>query len=101
MLVDGDAADTVGDDMSRCRILDVLNMSADIGLDSGILKHTVAHGVDGAVLEHQTIGIAEQLLSGEVTIHQTDILRVPSQILPIERGVIDGDVFALPERVFC
>ena len=74
MFVNGDATDAVGDNMPGCRILDMLDMSVDVGLDGGILKHPVAHGVDGTVFEHQLVGITEQLLSGEVTVHQTDVL---------------------------
>ena len=76
-------------------------MPSDIGLDSRILEHTVAGFVDGAVLEHEVLGIAEQLLASQVTIHQSDVLRVPRQILAIEHRVVDGDVLALPERVLC
>ena len=87
--------------MSRSRVLDVLDMPTDISLDGGIFEHTVAHLVDGAVLQHEVLRIAEQLLACQVAVHQPDVLRVPGQVLSVEHGVVDGDVLTLPERVLC
>ena len=77
VLVDGDTTDGIGDNVSGCGVLDVLDMSANVGLDSRILEHTVAHLVDGAVLQYEVLRIAEQLLTGQVTIHQSHVLRMP------------------------
>ena len=85
--------------MSARRVLDVLDMALDIGLNSRILKHTIAHRVDGAVLNHQVLCLAEQLLACQMAVHETYVLRVPGQILTIEHRVIDGHILALPERV--
>ena len=85
--------------MSGRRILDVLNMPADICLHSGVLEHTVASRIDGTVLQHEVVCVAEQLLTRQVTIHEPHVLRVPGQILTVEQGVIDRHVLALPEGV--
>ena len=69
VFVDGDTTDGIGDNVSGSRVLDVLDMSADVSFDGRILEHTVAHLVDGAVLQHEVLRIAEQLLAGEVTVH--------------------------------
>ena len=50
VLVDGDAADAVCHDMSARGVLDILNMSADVGIDMTVFKHTVARLVEGTVL---------------------------------------------------
>ncbi len=99
VLVDGDAADAIGDDVTAGGILDVFDVSADVGIHGGVLKHTVALGIEGAVFENQTIYIAEQLLASEMTAHEAHVLRVPSQIFTVEDGVVDGDVLALPEGI--
>ena len=99
MLVDGHRADAVGRDVAARRVLDVLDVTADVGLDGGILEHAVAGLVERAVLQHQAVGVAQQLLAGQVAVHQPYVLRVPGQILAVKLGVVDGHVLALPERV--
>ena len=101
VLVDGDAADAVCHDMSARGVLEMLKMSADVGIDMTVFKHAVARFVEGTVLEHQIVGIAQELFANEVTIHQAYILRVPGQVFTVEYGVVDVDVLAFPERVFC
>ena len=85
--------------MSARGILDVLDVPLDVGLDGGVFKHTVAHAVDGAVLQHQVVGIAQQLLAGQMTVDQPHVLRVPRQVFAVQLGVVDGHVLTLPERV--
>ena len=100
ILVDGDGAYRVGNDVSAGGILDILDMSADVGLHVRIFKDTVAVGSEGTVLDHQVVGIAEELLACQLAVHQPYVLRVPSQILAVEVGVADSDILALPEGVF-
>ena len=85
--------------MARRRVLDVGDMSADVGLHVAVFEDAVAQRVEGAALEHEVVGIAEQLLAREVAVDEAHVLGVPGQILAVELGVDDGDVLALPEGV--
>ena len=100
VLVDGDRAYRVGIDVSARWVLDVLDVSTDIGLNVGVFENTVAGSIEGAVLEYQLVGIAQQLYASQMAVHQSDVLRVPSQVLTINQRVVDSHVLALPERVF-
>jgi len=100
-LVDGHAANAVGCDVSGERVLDVGDVSSYVGNDVAVFKHSVAVLVEGAVLQHQVVGIAQQLFSSEVAVDEVHVFRVPCQVLSVEYGVADGDVLALPEGVFC
>ena len=97
ILVDGDGADAVGDDMPASGILDVLYVPANVGVHVAILKDAVARLVEGAVLQHHVVGVAEQLLAREVAVHQPHVPGVPGQVLAVEDAVTDGHVLALPE----
>ena len=77
VLVDGDGADAVSHDMPAGRIFDVLDMPADVGLDGGVFEHTVAGRVEGAVLQLQMMGVAEQLFACEVAVDEPHMLGVP------------------------
>ncbi len=85
--------------MPARRILDVFNMAANVCLYRRVFEHAVAGLVEGAVLEHEVLRIAQQLLASQMTVYETYVLRVPCQILAIEYGVVDGHILALPERV--
>lgn len=84
MLINSDAPDAVGDDVAGGWVLDVFDMAADVCLDGGIFEYAVAGGIEGAVLEHEAIDIAKQLLAGEVAVHQPHVLRVPGQIFAVD-----------------
>lgn len=71
--VDGDGADGAGDDVPAGGILDVFYVPANIGVHVAVLENTVASLVEGAVLQYQVVGIAEQLLAREVTVHQPHV----------------------------
>ena len=77
----------------------MLDVSADVGLYRAVFEHAVAGPVEGAVLEHQVLRIAQQLFARQVAVHQSNVLRVPRQILTVQLGVVDGYVLTLPERV--
>ena len=62
VLIDGDTTDGIGNNVSACRILDVLDMTFDVSLNSRIFEHTVTHRIDSAVLQYEVLGITEQLL---------------------------------------
>ena len=85
--------------MSARGILDVLDMSADIGFYVRILEDTVAEGVEGAVLQHKVVGIAQQLLAQEVAVDESHVFRVPGQVLAVKVRVADSDILTFPERV--
>ena len=85
--------------MAAGGVLDVLDVSTDVGLDGAVLEDSVAHAVEGAVLEHEVVDIAEKLLAGEVATHESHVLGMPGEVFAIELGVVDGDVLALPEGV--
>lgn len=84
MLINSDAPDTVGNDVAGGWVLDVFDVAADVGLNGGILEHAVAGGIEAAVLQHQAVGVAEQLLSGQAAVHQTHVLGVPGQIFAVD-----------------
>ena len=63
MGIDGDGTDGVGHDMTRGGVFDVLDMATDVRLDGRVLEDTVARLVEGAVFEHEVVGIAQQLLA--------------------------------------
>ena len=60
--------------MSARRILDVLDVSADVGLNGGILEYPVAQTVERAVLQYEVLGVTEQLLTGQMAVHQPYVL---------------------------
>ena len=83
VLVNSNRPDGVCLDMPAGRILDVLNVSADVGLDGCVLKNTVAGLVEAAVLEDEVLGVAQQLLANQVAVDQPDVLGVPAKILSV------------------
>ena len=74
-------------------------MATDVRLDGRVLEDTVARLVEGAVFEHEVVGIAQQLFARQVTVHQAYIPRVPAEVFAIEVGIINCDILALPEGV--
>ena len=65
----------------------------------GVFESAVAVGAEGAVLEHQVVGIAERLLARDMAVYQPKVTRVPPQVLSVELRVVDGDVLNLPESI--
>ena len=49
--------------MSTGWVLDVLDMSTDVGLNGGVFKDTVTSLVERAILKNQVLRIAQQLLA--------------------------------------
>ena len=93
VLINGDAPDGIGRDAPADGVLDLGDGTADRGVDiAAILESTVASGVEGAVLEGEAIDVAEGLLAGDMTAHETQVLGVPTDVLAIEMGIVDGDV---------
>ena len=92
-------ADAVRHDAAGHRILYVGDASADVGMDGAVLKGTVTVLAEGAVLQDKIMGIAERLLAGDVAVDQTQIPRMPAEILSIQFRVVDRDILNLPEGV--
>ena len=82
--IDGDGTDAVGYDVTAGGVLDVFDMSTYVGMNSRVLEDTVASLVEGTILQHEVVGIAQQLFTRQVAVDQTDILRVPGEIFAIE-----------------
>ena len=57
MFVNSNGTDTVSNDMSAGGILDVFDMSADVGFNGGVFEHAVAGLVEGAVFEHKVLRV--------------------------------------------
>ena len=74
MLVNGDSANTVGNNMSTGRVLDILDMSANVGLNNRILKDAITCLVERAILEYKVLRIAEELFTSKVAIDQSYVL---------------------------
>ena len=85
VLIDGDAANLIGDDQAGGRVLDVGHLAFDVGAQRGIFKHAVAVLAERAVLNHQVVGIAQHLLSGDMAVHQTQVSRRWSRSPPPRR----------------
>ena len=66
MLVDGDAADGICDDVPRTRILDVCNSAAYVGFDVRILEHAVAGSIEGAILKNKVADVTKWLFASNV-----------------------------------
>ncbi len=43
--------------------------------------------------------MAQRLLSGNMAVHEPEVARVPSEVLPVEFGIIDGHILHFPEGV--
>lgn len=84
VLVYGDRAYLICHDAARCRILDVGDASSYVGLQRAVFKGAVAVGSEGAVFQHEVMGIAQRLLTRDVAIDETQVARVPSEILAVE-----------------
>ncbi len=100
MVVDDDLPKAVGHDASRLRIFHTLDVATDVCLYGRLLEGTVALGIKGAVFEYEILGIAERLLARDVTVDQTQTAGMPSEVLAMEFGVVDGDILHLPKRIF-
>ena len=97
MLVNGDSANTIGNDMSTSGILDILDMSANVGLNNRIFKDAVTCLVECAILEYKVLRIAEKLFTSQVAIDQSFVLCVPCKLFAIKVRIVNRHVFALPE----
>ena len=73
MFVNRDRTDAVSNDMSAGGILDVFDMSANVGFNGGILEHTVASLIERTILKNQILRIAQQLFTSQVTVDQSNI----------------------------
>lgn len=99
-LVVRDAPDLVSGDDSGDRILDLGDGPDNAGVDvDAILEGAVACLVECAILQDDTVHVAQRLLSGDVAAYQTHVLGMPAKILSVEDGIIYGDILALPERI--
>ena len=97
VLVDYYFAYAVCHDFARCRVLYALDVSAYVRLESGIFEGSVAFGVEGAVLKHQILGVAQRLLARDVAVDQSQSARMPTEKLAVELRVVHGYVVNLPE----
>lgn len=70
VLVDYYFAYAVCHDFARCRVLYALDVSADVCLEGGIFEGAVAFGVEGAILKHEVLGIAQRLLARDVAVDE-------------------------------
>ena len=73
-------------------VLDAMHVTFDIAVYCGVLENEVCVLAKCAVLEREAINIAEQLLAGEVTAHEADVLAVPCKILTVDFRIIDGHI---------
>ena len=74
VLVNGDAADVVGDDGACAGIFDFCYRADDGCVDVGILEDAVAVSTESAVLKHQLLGIAQRLLTSDVASYESHVL---------------------------
>ena len=70
VLVDYHFAYAVSHDAARCGVLYALDVSADVRLEGGVFEGSVAFGVEGAVLKHQILGVAQRLLARDVAVDE-------------------------------
>ena len=99
VLVDGHGANLVGHYAPRHGVLYVGYRAAYVGLHGGVLEGAVAVGAEGAVLQHQVVGVTERLLARYVAVDEAQAARMPAYVLAVEHGVVHGDVLHLPESV--
>ena len=65
-----DASHLVGHNLARDWVLDVGDITLDAGVDIlAILESTIAFCIEGTILEHHILHIAERLLAADVTSH--------------------------------
>ena len=65
-----------------------------------LLKCPVAGLIEDTIFEDEVLAIAERLGAGDAATDETEIAGVPTEVLTFDLGVVDGNVFALPERIF-
>lgn len=99
VFVQGDGADGVGYDASAGWVLDILYMSADVGIHIGVFKYTVTGSIEGTVLQNQMLGVAKKLFACQMAVYKPYIGAVPCKVLAIEQGIVNGHVLALPEGI--
>ena len=63
VLVNGDRANTIGNDMSTGWIFNVFNMPTDICLNGRIFEYSVAHLVEGTVFQDKILRVTQQLFA--------------------------------------
>ena len=68
--------------MTRRGVLDVGDGTADVGLQGAVLEGTVARRVEGTVLQHQVVGIAQRLFTGDVAIDQAQVFECQPRYSP-------------------
>ena len=78
VLVDYHFAYAVCHDAARCGVLYALDVSANVRLEGGVFEGAVAFGVEGAVLKHQVLGVAQRLLARDVAVDQSQSARMPT-----------------------
>lgn len=54
---------------------------------------------EGAVLQYEVVSVAERLFTGDMTVDQTQVLRMPAEVLSVEFGIIDSHILHFPERI--
>ena len=78
VLVEDDFPKAVGDDESAGGVFDTLDGAADVGVDGGVFEGAVGLFVEGAIFEHEVMGVTERLLAADVAVDQPQVLGVPS-----------------------
>ena len=92
-------ANFVGNNHSGTRILDRQNFPVDLRVDVRILECKIT--IDElAIFQLQVFAVTERLSTDYHAIPQRQPVRIPSEILALDRRILDKRVFRVPERVF-
>ena len=68
---------------------------------SGFFVRAIGVWSEDAVLHYQVLAIAQGLRAGYAATHQTQVLRVPTEVFALYFRVLNGAVLRLPKRVLC
>lgn len=80
------------------RVHHTVNLSRNVGIHTGILERQ--RGIDKlAVFHHQIVNVTKSLQTFNSTVDKRQILRIPAQVFPGNKGVVNRYVFTVPERI--
>ena len=99
VLVKYNLADGIGLDEAAAGVLHGVDVALDGGLDAAVLEGQVGFGLEGAVLQHQVLAVAQGLRSANVAVHQPEVPGIPAQELALDTGIVNGYVLTFPEGV--
>ena len=69
-------------------------------MDGRFLEGPVGIRCEGAVFEDKVLAVAQRLRAGNTAADETEIPGVPTEVLAIDFGVVNGAVLAVPKRIF-